>query len=83
MDIFKLLTQTCSRYVDSPSRGAVEDIGVELVRRDEMRGTSADGAGERSLGVTEQIVGWLWHEAERFSKRPRCVVYSFLGDRSS
>ncbi|KAJ3552008.1 hypothetical protein NM688_g4384 [Phlebia brevispora] len=70
LDIFKLLTQTYPRYVDSASRAAVEAIGVELVRRDEVRGTPADTSGEGRLGVAEQIVGWLWHEVHKFSKGP-------------
>ena len=74
LDIFKLLTQTYPRYVDSASRTAVEAVGVELVRRDETRGTAAGEADDRKLGVTEQIVGWIWHEADRFSKRPRCAL---------
>lgn len=79
LDIFKLLTQTCPRYVDSASREAVEAVGVELVRRDETRGTEAGEADERKQGVAEQIVGWLWHESVKFSKRPRCATISFRG----
>lgn len=72
LDIFKLLTQTYPRYIDSASRSAVEVVGVELVTRDEIRGSGQDG--ERKLGVTEQIAGWLWHEAERLAKRSRSVI---------
>ena len=71
LDVFKLLTQTYPRYVDTASRAAVEAVGVELVTRDEVRATTD---GEQKLGVTEQIVGWLWHEAERLHKRSRFVV---------
>ncbi|PSR76114.1 hypothetical protein PHLCEN_2v8664 [Hermanssonia centrifuga] len=69
LDIFKLLTQTYPRYVDSASREAVETVGIELVRRDELRGTSPEDANETKLGVTEQIVGWLANEVDKFAKR--------------
>ena len=74
LDIFKLLTQTYPRYVDSLSRAAVEAVGVELVRRDETRGTASGEADERKLGVAEQIVGWLAQEVDRMAKRPRCAT---------
>ncbi|TFY83754.1 hypothetical protein EWM64_g252 [Hericium alpestre] len=61
LDVFRLLTYTYPRYVDSSSREAVEAVGVELVRRDETR--------EEKLGVTEQILGWISNEAGRISKR--------------
>ncbi|KAI0343486.1 ARM repeat-containing protein [Trametopsis cervina] len=70
LDIFKLLTLTYSRYVDVSSREAVEAVGIELVRRDELRGTSEGDPDEIKLGVTEQIVGWLAHETSLFAKRP-------------
>ncbi|KAL4249154.1 TOG domain-containing protein [Abortiporus biennis] len=73
LDIFKLLTQTYSRYVDSLSREAVEDVGIELVRRDETRGTAE---GETPFGVTEQIVGWLVHEVKKFLKGPSSFAAS-------
>ncbi len=83
LDIFKLLTQTYPRYVDSASREAVETVGIELVRRDELRGTSPEDANETKLGVTEQIVGWLANEVDKFAKRSRCVfdlkITIFLG----
>ena len=68
LDIFKLLTLTYPRYVDVTSRAAVEEVGVELVRRDELRGSPQGSLGEDKLGVTEQIVGWLANEVRRISK---------------
>ncbi|KAI0060576.1 ARM repeat-containing protein [Artomyces pyxidatus] len=59
--VFKLLTETYPRYIDSASREAVEAVGVELVRKDESR--------EEKLGVTEQIIGWISNEVGRISKR--------------
>ena len=82
MDIFQLLTLTYSRYVDAPSREAVEAVGIELVRRDELRGTPEGDQDEERLGVTEQIVGWLALEIERMAKRPRCVLHRSAYERS-
>ncbi|CAL1711997.1 unnamed protein product [Somion occarium] len=62
LDIFKLVTQTYTRYMDTSSREAVEDVGIELVRQDEQR--------EQPLGITEQILGWLVNEVSQFAKRP-------------
>ncbi|KAI0688462.1 ARM repeat-containing protein [Cytidiella melzeri] len=70
LDVFKLLTLTYPRYVDAGSREAVELVGTELVRRDELRGTPEGDVEEDKLGVTEQIVAWLAHETELFAKRP-------------
>ena len=47
---------------------------MELVRRDELRGTPEGDADETKLGVTEQIVAWLAHEIGLFAKRPKCVL---------
>ncbi|KAI9068620.1 ARM repeat-containing protein [Trametes sanguinea] len=69
MDIFGLLTMTYPRYVDSDSREAVEEVGVALVRRDELRGTSQGEAEESKLGVTEQVLGWMSHEVGQIAKR--------------
>ncbi|KAK0212097.1 armadillo-type protein [Desarmillaria ectypa] len=66
LDIFKLLTLTYPRYADSTSKDAVETVGMEIVRRDELRGTT--DSGEQKLGVTEQVLGWLSHEVARYSK---------------
>lgn len=66
LDVFKLLTLTIPRYTDSGSRDAVEAIGMELVRRDELRVTEQ---GKSKLGVTEQILGWLSIEVGTVSKR--------------
>jgi hypothetical protein len=69
LDIFKLLTQTYPRYVDTASREAVEAVGMELVKRDELRGSSKGDPEESKLGVTEHILGWLANEVGRISKR--------------
>jgi hypothetical protein len=66
LDLFKVLTLTYPRYVDSPSRDGVEAVGVELVRRDETRGDK--------IGVTEQIISWIATEAARIAKMPRCAL---------
>ncbi|OJT01635.1 Translational activator GCN1 [Trametes pubescens] len=70
MDVFKLLTSTYSRYVDSESRSAVEEVGTALVRRDELRGTPQGEADESKFGVTEQVLGWMSQEVGRIAKRP-------------
>lgn len=67
------MTLTYSRYVDTPSREAVEAVGRELVKRDELRGLPDGEPEESPLGVTEQIVGWLVHEVGHISKLSRCV----------
>jgi hypothetical protein len=59
--------------VDTESREAVEMVCTELVRRDELRGTPEGDVNEIKMGVTEQIIAWLAHEIELFSKRPRCA----------
>ncbi|KAI6043543.1 armadillo-type protein, partial [Pisolithus marmoratus] len=53
MDVFKLLTQTYPRYIDTPSREAVEAMNQEP---------------DCKLGITEQIVDWLVHEVSSFAK---------------
>ena len=68
LDIFKLLTLTYPRYTDSGSQDAVEAVGIELVRRDELRGSDAGEQNEVKLGVAEQILGWLSHEVGRLTK---------------
>lgn len=42
---------------------------MELVKRDELRGTAEGAIDESKLGVTEQILGWLANEVARLSKR--------------
>lgn len=42
---------------------------MELVKRDELRGTSEGDPDEYKLGVTEQILGWLSNEVGNISKR--------------
>ncbi|KAF9561868.1 ARM repeat-containing protein [Agrocybe pediades] len=69
LDIFKLLTLTYPIYSDSSSRDAVEAVGMELVRRDELRGTEDGAVDEVRLGVAEQILGWLSNEVGRLAKR--------------
>jgi len=69
MDIFRLLTLTYPRYLDARSREAVEAVGMELIRRDEMRGLSEGMPTETKFGVAEQIVGWLSNEVGRLAKR--------------
>jgi hypothetical protein len=69
LDIFKLLTQTYPRYADTASRDAAEVVSMELVRRDELRGTQDGPPNESKLGVSEQILGWLANEVGRISKR--------------
>ena len=74
MDVFKLLTSTYPRYVDSESREAVEEVGILLVRRDELRGTPRGETEESKVGVTEQVLGWMSQEVGRIAKRSRCVI---------
>lgn len=68
LDIFQLMTLTYPRYTDDKSREAVEAIGIELVRRDEVRGGLDGPQDEVKLGVTEQILGWLSNEVGRLVK---------------
>ncbi|OCH93463.1 ARM repeat-containing protein [Obba rivulosa] len=70
MDVFQLLTQTYSRYVDAASREAVEAVGIELVQRDEIRGMPEGEPNESRLGVLDQILGWLSQEVRRIAQRP-------------
>ncbi|KAG1731829.1 armadillo-type protein [Suillus paluster] len=70
MDIFKLLTQTYPRYVDSASRDAVEEVGMALIEKDE----TAD-AGQK-MGVTEQVLGWLANEVSQIAKRGSPSTYA-------
>ncbi|EPQ55338.1 ARM repeat-containing protein [Gloeophyllum trabeum ATCC 11539] len=76
LDVFQLLTLTYPRYVDTISRDAVEAVGMEIVRRDEVRGTPQGPQGESKLGVTEQILGWLAHEVGGISKRGSSSSYA-------
>ncbi|THU98405.1 ARM repeat-containing protein [Dendrothele bispora CBS 962.96] len=76
LDVFKLLTLTYPRYTDGLSREAVENVGMELVRRDELRGTEKGAIDEQKMGVTEQILGWLSHEVSRLSKRGSASSYA-------
>ncbi|KAF8959922.1 armadillo-type protein [Flammula alnicola] len=76
LDVFKLLTLTYPRYSDSGSREAVEAVGLELVRRDELRGTEEGAKDEVRLGVAEQILGWLSNEIGRLAKRGSSDSYA-------
>lgn len=67
--MFKLLTLTYPRYNDSGSREAVQDVGMEMVRRDELRGTPEGTQDENKMGIAEQIIGWLSVEVGRVSKQ--------------
>lgn len=69
LDVFKLLTLTYPRYPDPGSREAVEAVGMELVRRDELRGTDEGAKDEFRMGVAEQILGWLSNEVGRLVKK--------------
>ena len=71
MDVFKLLTSTYPRYVDSESRDAVEAVGNALIKRDELRGTPQGEPGDTKFGVVEQVLGWMVQEVGRIQKRPR------------
>ena len=71
MDVFKLLTSTYPRYIDSESREAVEEVGMAMVRRDELRGTPQGEVDETRFGVTEQVLGWMSQEVGRIQKRSR------------
>ncbi|KAG6844943.1 hypothetical protein H0H87_002276 [Tephrocybe sp. NHM501043] len=64
-----LLTLTYPRYLDNASRDAVEAVGMEFIRRDELRALPSSAANEIKLGVTEQILGWLSTEVARLVKR--------------
>ncbi|KAL0955554.1 hypothetical protein HGRIS_001793 [Hohenbuehelia grisea] len=76
LDVFKLLTHTYPRYADNASREAVEAVGMELVRRDELRGTPDGAVDETRMGVAEQILGWLGHEVGRVAKRGAGSAYA-------
>ena len=68
LGVFELLTLTYPRYTDSASEDVVEAVGIELVRRHELRGTAAGEENQVKLGVAEQILEWLSHEVERLAK---------------
>ncbi|KAH9007605.1 ARM repeat-containing protein [Lactarius deliciosus] len=62
LDVFGLLIETYPRYVDLASREAAEEVGKELVRREETR--------EEKQGVTERILVRIGNEVERIVGRP-------------
>ncbi|KDR69874.1 hypothetical protein GALMADRAFT_913484 [Galerina marginata CBS 339.88] len=76
LDVFKLLTLTYPRYSDASSRDAIEAVGIELVRRDELRGTDEGAKDELRLGVAEQLLGWLSNEVGRLSKKGNSDSYA-------
>jgi hypothetical protein len=77
LDVFKLLTLIYPRYTDEPaSQDAVAAVGVELVRRDKLRGTTAGDQKQVKLGVAEQILGWLSHEVERLARKGNSDCYA-------
>ena len=78
MDVFKLLTLTYPKYSDSASQDAVEAIGMELVRRDELRGAPGGAQDEVRCGVAEQIIGWLANEVGRLARRGNAEYVHFL-----
>jgi hypothetical protein len=82
MDVFRLLTLTYPRYTDSGSRDAVEEVVMELVRRDERRGTPNGPPDETRLGVAEQVLGWLSNEVGRFAKGG-IAKYAFTSFKSA
>ncbi|KAG9312352.1 hypothetical protein JVU11DRAFT_7672 [Chiua virens] len=59
LDVFKLLTQTYPRYIDTPSRDAVEKIGMRLVLVDQSA---------PKLGILDHVLGWLANEVAHMSK---------------
>ncbi|KIY43656.1 translational activator GCN1 [Fistulina hepatica ATCC 64428] len=68
MDIFRLLTLTLSRYHDSQSQDAVDAVGRELVKTDEAR--------DNKLGVADQIIRWLSHQASQISQHGSSSSYA-------
>ncbi|KAG7440398.1 ARM repeat-containing protein [Guyanagaster necrorhizus] len=60
LDIFKLLILAYPRYADSILKDAVEMVGTEMTKRDELRGTM--DSDEQRLGGTEEMLGWLSRE---------------------
>ncbi|KAH9175038.1 ARM repeat-containing protein [Lactarius sanguifluus] len=62
LDVFGLLIETYPRYVDLASREAAEEVGKELVRREETR--------EEKQGVTERILVRIGNEVDRIVGRP-------------
>jgi hypothetical protein len=69
MDMFKLLIETYPRYIDKASRGAVELVGVELVKRGQLRGIGQSTGAQAKCGVLEQVLQWLSNEVGRISRR--------------
>lgn len=69
LDIFQLLTETYPRYIDTPSRDAVQQLAMRLVQKDEaIRDTP-------KLGVLDHVLGWLENEVAHISKpSPRSAL---------
>ncbi|KAF8553457.1 hypothetical protein OG21DRAFT_1485424 [Imleria badia] len=62
LDVFKLRTETYPQYINTPSRDAVEDIGMRLVKDDESIRDAP------KLGVLDNVLGRLTNEAAYISK---------------
>lgn len=62
LDVFKLLTETYPRYIDTTSRDAVEEIGMRLVQKDESIRDAP------KLGVLDHVLGWLANQVAHISK---------------
>jgi len=60
---------TYPRYSDSRSGHAVKTVGMELVRRDELRGIEGGAQHEVRLGVAEQILGWLSNDVGTLTQK--------------
>ena len=82
LDVFKLMTLTYARYVDSKSREAIACVGAKIVEKDESR-ASKDESGSKK-GVADHVIGWIRSEAVRVTgkgasglvvsqSRPFCV----------
>ena len=67
LDIFGLLTKTYPRYIDAPSREAVEDVILALVRSDQHREAEDGKLPPAKLGVADKIVEWVSTEAQRIA----------------
>lgn len=63
LDVFKLMTLTYARYVDSKSREAIACVGAKIVEKDESR-ASKDESGPKK-GVADHVIGWIRSEAVR------------------
>jgi hypothetical protein len=81
LDMFELLTLTYPRYTDTLSRDAVQAVVMELVRRDEVRGTGTEIGNK--FGVTDQVFGWLSTKVDHLSKHGQSTYVSLSLLRTS